>query len=179
MVRATGFSLGVHIWTGIKLLISRKKIVNGDSWESHFGPSRNRAGRLPSPSRHPRPAAREPCTGRHRRRLGVCNSAESRPISAPGSTSWLCQERTLASPTEVEHRSLTTLGEKLVKIGAKVVSHGRYVEQNRWRGPNGRPSSTIGLKFLTRVPFALRSYSHQRLQRRDHSIRKQTAEHTD
>ena len=35
--------------------------------------------------------------------------------------------RTLASPKEVEHRSLTTLREKLVKIGAKVVRHGRYV----------------------------------------------------
>ena len=28
---------------------------------------------------------------------------------------------------EVEHWSLTALREKLVKIGAKVVSHGRYV----------------------------------------------------
>ncbi len=28
---------------------------------------------------------------------------------------------------EVEHWPLTTLREKLVKIGAKVVSHGRYV----------------------------------------------------
>ncbi len=37
------------------------------------------------------------------------------------------QKRTLASPTEVEHWSLTTLREKLVKIGAKVVHHGRYV----------------------------------------------------
>ncbi len=37
------------------------------------------------------------------------------------------QERTLALPEEVEHWSLTTLREKLVKIGAKVVSHGRYV----------------------------------------------------
>ena len=30
-------------------------------------------------------------------------------------------------PQEVEHWSLTVLREKLVKIGAKVVSHGRYV----------------------------------------------------
>ncbi len=30
-------------------------------------------------------------------------------------------------PKEVEHWSMTTLREKLVKIGAKVVSHGRYV----------------------------------------------------
>ncbi len=36
-------------------------------------------------------------------------------------------KRTLASPTEVEHWSLTTLREKLVKIGAKVNRHGRYV----------------------------------------------------
>ena len=35
--------------------------------------------------------------------------------------------RTLALPKEVEHWSLTTLREKLVKIGAKVVCHGRYV----------------------------------------------------
>ncbi len=34
---------------------------------------------------------------------------------------------TVCMPKEVEHWSLTTLREKLVKIGAKVVSHGRYV----------------------------------------------------
>ena len=37
------------------------------------------------------------------------------------------QKRTLALPDEVEHWSLTTLREKLIKIGAKVVRHGRYV----------------------------------------------------
>jgi hypothetical protein len=30
-------------------------------------------------------------------------------------------------PEEVEHWSLTTLREKLVKIGARIVRHGRYV----------------------------------------------------
>ncbi len=35
--------------------------------------------------------------------------------------------RMLALPKEMEHWSLTTLREKLVKIGAKVVAHGRYV----------------------------------------------------
>ena len=30
-------------------------------------------------------------------------------------------------PKAVEHWSLTTLREKLIKIGAKVVSHGRYI----------------------------------------------------
>ncbi len=33
----------------------------------------------------------------------------------------------VALPKEVEHWSLTTLREKLLKIGAKVVRHGRYV----------------------------------------------------
>ncbi len=35
--------------------------------------------------------------------------------------------RQLALPKAVEHWSLTTLREKLVKIGAKIVRHGRYV----------------------------------------------------
>ena len=35
--------------------------------------------------------------------------------------------RTLALPQEVEHWSLTTLRDKLVKIGARIVRHGRYV----------------------------------------------------
>ncbi len=36
-------------------------------------------------------------------------------------------EPTLALAKQVEHWSLTALREKLVKIGAKVVRHGRYV----------------------------------------------------
>jgi Transposase DDE domain group 1 len=35
--------------------------------------------------------------------------------------------RTLAAPEPIAEWSLTTLREKLIKIGAKVVSHGRYV----------------------------------------------------
>jgi hypothetical protein len=35
--------------------------------------------------------------------------------------------RTLALPADVEHWSLTTLREKLVKTGARIVRHGRYV----------------------------------------------------
>ncbi len=35
--------------------------------------------------------------------------------------------RTLALPDAVERWSLTTLREKLIKIGAKIVRHGRYV----------------------------------------------------
>jgi hypothetical protein len=33
----------------------------------------------------------------------------------------------LATPEPIKEWSLTTLREKLIKIGAKVVSHGRYV----------------------------------------------------
>ncbi len=46
---------------------------------------------------------------------------------AGGESRPLHQILTLALAKEVEHWSLTTLREKLVKIGAKVVSHGRYV----------------------------------------------------
>ena len=35
--------------------------------------------------------------------------------------------RTLALPEAVAHSSLTTLREKLIKIGAKVVRHGRHI----------------------------------------------------
>jgi Transposase DDE domain group 1 len=35
--------------------------------------------------------------------------------------------RTLALPADVEQWSLTTLREKLVKIGARIVRHGRYL----------------------------------------------------
>ena len=35
--------------------------------------------------------------------------------------------RSLVLPTEVAQRSLTTVREKLVKIGARVVRHGRYL----------------------------------------------------
>ncbi len=37
------------------------------------------------------------------------------------------QEQTLAPPGQVKHLSLTTLPEKLVKIGAKFANHGRYI----------------------------------------------------
>jgi Transposase DDE domain group 1 len=35
--------------------------------------------------------------------------------------------RTLATPEPIKEWSLTSLKEKLIKIGAKVISHGRYV----------------------------------------------------
>ena len=36
--------------------------------------------------------------------------------------------RTLATPEPIRDWSLTSLKEKLIKIGAKVVSHGRYID---------------------------------------------------
>ena len=42
-----------------------------------------------------------------------------------GLTSYLSASRRF--PKKVKHLSLTTLWEKSVKIGAKVVAHGRYV----------------------------------------------------
>ena len=39
--------------------------------------------------------------------------------------------RTLATPETISDWSLTSLKEKLIKIGAKVVSHGRYIAFQR------------------------------------------------
>jgi hypothetical protein len=35
--------------------------------------------------------------------------------------------RTLATPEPIKDWSLTSLNEKMIKIGAKIVSHGRYI----------------------------------------------------
>ena len=52
---------------------------------------------------------------------------QSRRRSRPSRRSANSHKQTLALAKEVEHWSLTTLREKLVKIGAKVVGHGGYV----------------------------------------------------
>jgi hypothetical protein len=46
---------------------------------------------------------------------------------AVGTVQLAVLKRTLAMPKMAEPWSLTSLREKLIKIGAKVVSHGRYV----------------------------------------------------
>jgi hypothetical protein len=51
--------------------------------------------------------------------------------------------RTLAMPKAAEPWSLTSLREKLIKIGAKVVSHGRYVNLPDGRGC-GAPADVPG-----------------------------------
>jgi hypothetical protein len=48
--------------------------------------------------------------------------------------------RTLATPKPVKDWSLTSLKEKLIKIGAKVVSHGRYVRLPDGRGRSSKKS---------------------------------------
>ena len=57
----------------------------------------------------------------------VCVKAVSRRSTRDARESGCSQNLTLALPMEVEHWSLTTLREKLIKIGAKVVRHGRYI----------------------------------------------------
>jgi Transposase DDE domain group 1 len=73
-----------------------------------------------------------------RRRLRRAKSRTDRGIHASGSTA-VCQagERvsifitapkiSLAMPEPIKDWSMTTLKEKLITIGAKVVSHGRYI----------------------------------------------------
>src|SRR5216683_1002027 len=46
--------------------------------------------------------------------------------------------RTLAMPKAAAPWSLTSLREKLIKIGAKVVSHGRYVTFHMWTAPSSQ-----------------------------------------
>ena len=60
-------------------------------------------------------------------RAGCLLLANSGRWPGRGAMSAHSHKRKLARPKEVEHWSLTTIREKLVKIGAKVVSHGRYV----------------------------------------------------
>ena len=67
--------------------------------------------------------------------------APSTAAKARSSSSWVCDTKianwladcwsnflcALATPEPIKDWSLTSLKEKLIKIGAKVVSHGRYV----------------------------------------------------
>ncbi len=57
----------------------------------------------------------------------LLNSNIARKDSASAFSHRLDPKEKSAIPEEPEHWSVTTLREKLVKIGAKVVRHGRYV----------------------------------------------------
>ena len=70
--------------------------------------------------------------------------------------------RTLAVPKEVEHWSLTTLREQLVKIGAKVVRHGSYVtfqlaERSSEHGQTTKIGPSVGDENTT-FPMAVPSW---------------------
>ncbi len=60
-------------------------------------------------------------------------------------------KRTLAPPKEAEHWSLTTLREKLVKIGAKVVRHGRYITFQMAEVAISRPLFAEILRLIDRL----------------------------
>jgi len=49
--------------------------------------------------------------------------------------------RTLVTPEPIEDGSHTSLKEKLIRIGAKIVSHGRYVLSSSPRRPSRDASS--------------------------------------
>ncbi len=63
--------------------------------------------------------------------------------------------RTLALPDEVGHWSLTTLREKLIKIGAKVVRHGRYMTFQL--GPGRPPGQVCAVRAAVRSHSAKKS----------------------
>jgi hypothetical protein len=64
--------------------------------------------------------------------------------------------RTLAMPKTAEPWSLTSLRERLIKIGAKVVSHGRYVtfQMAEAAMPRQMFREILSLIALLRVPPA-------------------------
>ena len=59
--------------------------------------------------------------------------------------------RTLAMPKAAEPWSLTSLREKLIKIGAKVVSHGRYRHLPDGRGRVSRQMFAEILSLIVRL----------------------------
>ena len=72
--------------------------------------------------------------------------------------------RTLAMPEPIREWSLTSLKEKLIKIGAKVVGHGRYVTFQLAEVSVSRQMFTEILSLIGR----LRARPRQREWRRDH-----------
>ena len=74
---------------------------------------------------HGPPKPRWPITSDLRQEPGAL--AAHAGICAGGSGVTRPLPRQLARPKDVERWSMTTMREKLIKIGAKVVCHGRYV----------------------------------------------------
>jgi hypothetical protein len=72
--------------------------------------------------------------------------------------------RTLAMPQAAEPWSLTSLREKLIKIGAKVVSHGRYVAFQMAEVAVPRQMLTDMLSLLARLRAPPATKLHQKAQ---------------
>jgi len=70
--------------------------------------------------------------------------------------------RTLATPEAIADWSLTSLREKLIKIGAKVVSHGRYVtfQMAEVAIPRQLFASIMQRLAALRAPQWLRQHEH-------------------
>jgi Transposase DDE domain group 1 len=71
--------------------------------------------------------------------------------------------RTLATPEPIKDWSLTSLKEKLIKIGAKIISHGRYVA-SRWPMSPFRelssPTSSPNAAATGHIDSVRRSFCH-------------------
>ncbi len=70
---------------------------------------------------------------------------------------------TLVMPDAVEHWSLTTLREKLIKIGAKVVCHGRYITFQLAEVAIPRALFVEILRLIDRLRLAPAKRSNRRL----------------
>ena len=64
---------------------------------------------------------------------------------------------TLATPEPIKDWSLTSLTEKLIKIGAKVVSHGRYVAFQMAEVAIGKRSRRFAVDYGTTAATAVRA----------------------
>ena len=69
--------------------------------------------------------------------------------------------RTLAMPKTPEPWSLTSVREKLIKIGAKVVSHGRYVIFQMAEVAVSRQMFADILSLIARLRYRLRGHDEQ------------------
>jgi Transposase DDE domain group 1 len=73
--------------------------------------------------------------------------------------------RTLATPEPIKDWSLTSLKEKLIKIGAKIVSHGRYVAfqmARRYPAAGFGAAAATGGRIDVKRSIVLRSIENHR-----------------
>jgi len=82
------------------------------------------------------------------------SGAPARPGARAGSIEFTLTMplRTLATPEPIKDWSLTSLKEKLIKIGAKVVSHGRYVAFQMAEVAIARNLFADALRLIAEIP---------------------------